>query len=79
VTDPAVRDIPLMGAAQRVEHHEIAVYGTLRGWAEILGLSSDAAVLESIEVEEENADELLTEIAEVVNMPEPHNRRAFST
>ncbi|HEX4425834.1 MAG TPA: DUF892 family protein [Terriglobales bacterium] len=68
VTDPAVRDIALIGAAQQVEHHEIAVYGTLRRWAEILGLSSDAAVLESIEVEEENADELLTEIAEAVNM-----------
>jgi ferritin-like metal-binding protein YciE len=67
VTDPSVRDVALIGAGQQVEHHEIAVYGTLRRWAEILGLADDAAVLESIEGEEVNADELLTEIAERVN------------
>ena len=67
VTDPSIRDIALIGAAQQVEHHEIAVYGTLRRWAEILGLPADAAVLESIEAEEANADELLSEIAERVN------------
>jgi ferritin-like metal-binding protein YciE len=50
-----------------VEDHEIAVYGTLRRWAEILGLSEDATVLESIEAEEENADAVLSEIAERVN------------
>ena len=68
VTEPSVRDIALIGAAQQVEHHEIAVYGTLRRWAEIIGLSSDASILESIEVEEEKADELLTQIADTVNM-----------
>ena len=68
VTDPSVRDIALIGAAQQVEHHEIAVYGTLRRWAEIIGLSSDASILESIEAEEQKADELLTEIAGTVNM-----------
>jgi ferritin-like metal-binding protein YciE len=67
VTDPSIRDIALIAAAQQVEHHEIAVYGTLRRWAEILGLPQDAAVLESIEAEEANADELLSEIAERVN------------
>jgi ferritin-like metal-binding protein YciE len=67
VTDPSIRDIALIGAAQQVEHHEIAVYGTLRRWAEILGLPEDAAVLEVIEEEEGNADELLSEIAERVN------------
>ena len=67
-TDPAVRDIALIGAAQQVEHHEIAVYGTLRRWAEILGLDEDAALLESIEAEEENADAVLTEIADRVNL-----------
>jgi len=68
VTNPSVRDIALIGAAQQVEHHEIAVYGTLRRWAEIMGLSSDAVVLESIQEQEEKADELLTEIAGTVNM-----------
>ena len=67
VTDASIRDIALIGAAQQVEHHEIAVYGTLRRWAEILGLTEDAAVLEFIEEEEGNADELLSEIAERVN------------
>ena len=67
-TDPSVRDIALIGAAQQVEHHEIAVYGTLRRWAEILGLDEDAALLESIEAEEENADAVLSEIAERVNL-----------
>ncbi len=68
VTDPSVRDIALIGGAQQVEHHEIAVYGTLRRWAEILGLDEDAAVIESIEAEEENADAVLTEIADRVNL-----------
>jgi ferritin-like metal-binding protein YciE len=67
VTDPSIRDIALVGAAQQVEHHEIAVYGTLRRWAEILGLADDAMVLEAIEAQEINADELLSEIAERVN------------
>ena len=67
-TDPSVRDIALIGAAQQVEHHEIAVYGTLRRWAEIIGLEEDAAVLESIEAEEENADAVLSEIADRVNL-----------
>lgn len=67
-TDPTVRDIALIGAAQQVEHHEIAVYGTLRRWAEILGLDEDASLLESIEAEEENADAVLSEIADRVNL-----------
>jgi ferritin-like metal-binding protein YciE len=68
VTDPSIRDIALIGAAQQVEHHEIAVYGTVRHWAEILGLDEDAAVLESIEEEEERADQILTEISGRVNI-----------
>ena len=67
VTDVSIRDIALIGAAQQVEHHEIAVYGTLRRWAVILGLPDDAMVLESIEEEEGAADDLLSEIAERVN------------
>jgi ferritin-like metal-binding protein YciE len=67
VTDSSIRDIALIGAAQQVEHHEIAVYGTLRRWAEILGLPEDTMVLEAIEEEEAHADELLSGIAERVN------------
>ncbi|HEX9201970.1 MAG TPA: DUF892 family protein [Acidobacteriaceae bacterium] len=67
VTNPTVRNIALIGAAQQVEHHEIAVYGTLRRWAEILALQEDATILKSIELEEGKADKLLTEIAGKVN------------
>jgi len=67
VTEASIRDIALIGAAQQVEHHEIAVYGTLRRWAEILGLDEDAAILESIEAQEIDADELLSELSERVN------------
>jgi ferritin-like metal-binding protein YciE len=67
VTESSIRDIALIGAAQQVEHHEIAVYGTLRRWAEILGLVEDAAVLETIEAEEIHADEVLSGISERVN------------
>lgn len=67
VKDPSIRDVALIGAAQQVEHHEIAVYGTLRRWAELLGLLEDVSVLETIEAEELKADELLSEIAERVN------------
>jgi ferritin-like metal-binding protein YciE len=66
--DPGIRDISLIASGQQVEHHEIAVYGTLRTWAEILGLTQDAIALQSILEEEEEADEMLTQIAEHVNM-----------
>jgi len=68
VTDTSICDIALIGAAQQVEHHEIAVYGTLRRWADLLGLEDDSAILEAIESDEENADAVLTEISERVNL-----------
>jgi ferritin-like metal-binding protein YciE len=67
VTDPAVRDVAIIGAAQQVEHHEIAIYGTLRNWAELLGLDNDAAVLESILEEEKAADETLSDLSDNIN------------
>jgi ferritin-like metal-binding protein YciE len=67
VTDPVIRDIALVGAAQQVEHHEIAVYGTLRSWARLLGLNDDAAMLKTIEGEEMKADQMLTQISDRVN------------
>lgn len=67
VTSPTIRDIALIGGAQQVEHHEIAVYGTLRRWAEILGLNDDVTLLKGIEAEEGKADKLLTEISSKVN------------
>jgi ferritin-like metal-binding protein YciE len=66
-TDPSIRDITLIASAQQVEHHEIAVYGTLRTWAELLGDDEAADVLEAILDEEKNADELLSTISDSVN------------
>jgi ferritin-like metal-binding protein YciE len=65
--DPNIRDITIIASAQQVEHHEIAVYGTLRTWAELLGQDGAANTLESILEEEKNADELLSTIADSVN------------
>ena len=65
--DTSIRDITLIASAQQVEHHEIAVYGTLRTWAELLGQDGAANTLESILEEEKNADELLTTISDSVN------------
>ena len=45
--EPSIRDITLIASAQQVEHHEIAVYGTLRSWAELLGQDGAANTLES--------------------------------
>jgi ferritin-like metal-binding protein YciE len=67
-TDVAIRDVTLISSAQQIEHHEIAVYGTLRTWATILGFTVHAEILESILEEEEAGDELLSEIAEHVNL-----------
>ena len=65
--DEAVRDVTLIAAGQQVEHHEMAVYGTLRNWADLLGETEQAEILESILQEEKHADVLLSGIADRVN------------
>jgi ferritin-like metal-binding protein YciE len=67
-TDNDVRDAALITAAQRVEHYEIAVYGTVRQWATILGKSNQAMLLDKTVKEEGHADHLLTSIAGRVNV-----------
>jgi len=62
--DDYVRDAAIIAAAQRVEHYEMAGYGTVRTWAEQLGLTSIAQILQETLDEEENADRILTQIAE---------------
>jgi ferritin-like metal-binding protein YciE len=59
-----VRDAGLIGAAQRVEHYEIAGYGTVRALALRIGDADAAAVLQTTLDEEKAADQLLTTIAE---------------
>lgn len=62
--DPDVRDAALICAAQKIEHYEIATYGTLRTFAQILGHKDGARLLEETLKEERSADETLTRIAE---------------
>ncbi len=62
--EDAVRDAGLIGAAQRVEHYEIAGYGTARALAEKLGHEDIAELLEQTLEEEKETDAKLTELAE---------------
>ena len=57
-------DAALIAAAQAVEHYEITRYGTLLAWAKQLELSEVQELLEATLIEEENTDELLSELAE---------------
>ena len=62
-----VGDAALIAAAQRVEHYEIAAYGTARTFAQVLGESDAASLLEQTLEEEKETDDRLTSIAEQVN------------
>lgn len=62
--DPSeVIDAGLIVAAQKMEHYEIAAYGSLRSFADTLGEKDAASVLEDILDEEKEADEKLSELA----------------
>jgi ferritin-like metal-binding protein YciE len=65
--DGVTRDVALIIAAQKVEHYEIAAYGSLVELADVLGLDNIADVLERTLNEEKETDELLSEIAQDVN------------
>ena len=64
VEDKQVLDAALIGAAQTVEHYEIARYGTLIAWAKQLGRSDCASLLQKNLDEEKAADKKLTSLAE---------------
>src|SRR3954471_5487788 len=63
----AIRDAKMIGAAQRIEHYEIAGYGTARAFAETLGETKVANLLQETLDEEGDTNKKLTEIAETVN------------
>jgi ferritin-like metal-binding protein YciE len=63
----AVMDAALIGAAQRVEHYEIAAYGTARELAQVLGQSKHASLLEQTLKEEKETDAKLTALAREIN------------
>jgi ferritin-like metal-binding protein YciE len=62
--DPDVLDAGLIAAAQKVEHYEIASYGTVRTWAERLGYNQAAQLLQQTLDEEGEANKKLTQLAE---------------
>ena len=66
--DENVKDAAIIAAAQRVEHYEIAGYGTVRTFANILGDREAAALLEQTLEEEKETDQQLTELAEDINI-----------
>ena len=68
-----VRDAALISAAQRVEHYEMAAYGTVRTYAELLGQPQVAKLLEKTLEEEKAADQKLTSISQKVNVKAQQN------
>jgi ferritin-like metal-binding protein YciE len=62
-----VRDAALISASQRVEHYEMAGYGSAREFAKMLGLSEVASLLDETLAEEKNADKILSAVAKQVN------------
>lgn len=65
--DNNVRDAALISAGQRVEHYEMACYGAVRHWAQILGETRHAELLDKTVQEEGHADHLLTQISSRVD------------
>ena len=64
IDESPLRDAGLIAAANRVEHYEIAAYGSARTFADVLGLSEAAILLEQTLQEEKKADQKLTQLAE---------------
>ena len=62
--EPDTKDAALIAAAQRVEHYEIAGYGTVCSWADLLGLPEVKRLMGENLQEEKRTDELLTRLAE---------------
>jgi ferritin-like metal-binding protein YciE len=62
------KDAGIIATAQRVEHYEIAAYGTVRTWADLLGQDDDARLLEQTLQEEKETDQKLTQLAENINV-----------
>ena len=62
--DDDTRDAVIIAAAQKCEHYEIASYGTIRVWANLLGKTDAGAIFEETLNEEKDADQKLTAIAE---------------
>ena len=69
IMDPYVMDAALIATAQRIQHYEIAAYGTLRTYADLLGYKEASEYLQKSLEEEKETDDKLTEVA--VNLINP--------
>jgi ferritin-like metal-binding protein YciE len=65
--DAPVRDAGIVTAAQRVEHYEMAAYGSVRDFAQIMGETQQAGLLQQTLDEEKHANEVLTSISNAAN------------
>lgn len=77
--DPAAKDAALIASAQRIEHYEIAGYGTTRAFATSLGYSEAASTLQMILDEEYEADQKLDKLAEGSFLTSGINAEAMAT
>jgi len=66
--EPEVKDAGIISAAQRVEHYEMAGYGTVRTYAKLLGHNDWAQLLQQTLDEEKEADQILNGLAERINL-----------
>ncbi|MGE5205943.1 MAG: ferritin-like domain-containing protein [Chlamydiota bacterium] len=66
--EPEVRDAGIISAAQRVEHYEMAGYGTVRTYARLLGHNDWAQLLQQTLDEEKEADRILNSLSERINL-----------
>ena len=76
VDDDMVRDAGIIGAAQAVEHYEIARYGTLKAWAKLLGEDEAADLLDQTLEEEKAADKKLTMLSDSINLAAEESQEA---
>ena len=79
VKDPDVRDAAIIAAAQRVEHYEMAGYGTARRFAQLLGQQEAVQLLQQTLDEEKEADETLTGLASDINVNANEGKSAKGT
>jgi ferritin-like metal-binding protein YciE len=66
--DPDVLDAAIIASAQKVEHYEIATYGTARAWAELMGHREAVVMLDEILAQEKAADQKLTKLSRAINV-----------
>src|SRR5436305_14077776 len=67
-SEPNVKDAALIAAAQKLEHYEIASYGCLRTWADLLVMDQASTLLQETLDEEKETDEKLTDLAGRINV-----------